>query len=124
VRIEREVHGKTRVSRGVDWQRALYIPLTILAWLAVIVAGFWILSHFAKTIMTVILAAIIAFALTPVVSLLSRYMRLPLAIGASYILGLTLVLGMLALVIVTAAEQVKAEVSTADDGVSQESAAS
>lgn len=89
-----------------DWQRALFIPLTILAWLAVIVVAGWLMSHVMKTVLTLILSGIVAFALTPLVRFFQRYMSRGLAIALAYLLGFTVILGMLALIVVTAAGQV------------------
>lgn len=89
-----------------DWQRALFIPLTILAWLAVIVVALWLISHVTKTVLTLVLSAIVAFALTPLVRLFERYMPRSLAIGLAYLLGFTVILGLIALIVVTAAGQV------------------
>lgn len=89
-----------------DWQRALFIPLTILAWLALIVIAGWLLSHVVKTILTLVLSGVVAFALTPLVSRLSRWMPRLLAIGGAYIIGFAVVIGLGALVVVTAAAQV------------------
>jgi predicted PurR-regulated permease PerM len=89
-----------------DWQRALYIPLTILAWLAVIVVTGWLLGHVVKTILTLVFSGIVAFALTPVVSFLERWMPRLLAITVAYILGFALILGLGALLVYNAAEQV------------------
>ncbi len=89
-----------------DWQRALFIPLTILAWLAVIVVALWLISHVTKTVLTLILSGIVAFALTPLVRLFERYMPRSVAIGLAYLLGFTVILGLVALIVVTAAGQV------------------
>ena len=91
-----------------SWQRALYIPLIVLAWLAVLLVGGWMLSHVAKTVLTLLLSGIAAFALTPLVSLLARVMPRGLAIAVAYILGFVVVLGLLAFLVVTAATQVTA----------------
>ena len=88
-----------------NWQRAFFIPLTILAWLAVIVIGGWLLGHILKTILTLILSGIVAFALTPLVKVLSRFMPRGIAIAVAYVLGFTVILGFGALLVVTAAEQ-------------------
>lgn len=93
-------------STDVDWQQAFFIPLTILAWLALVVIGGWLLSHVVKTILTLILSGIVAFALTPVVSFLSRWMPRGLAIALAYIGGFAIIFGLLALIVVTAADQV------------------
>ncbi len=89
-----------------DWQGALYPPLTILAWLVVIVIGLWLASHFVKTILTLVLATIVAFALTPLVGWLSKYVPRGIAIALAYLVGFSVILGMLAFVIVTATSQV------------------
>jgi predicted PurR-regulated permease PerM len=89
-----------------SWQRALYLPLIILAWLAVLVVGGWLLSHVTKTILTLILSGIVAFALTPLVSLFARWMPRPLAIAIAYILGFAVLFGLGALLVDTAANQI------------------
>lgn len=96
----------SRPSTTRDWQRALYIPLTILAWVAVIVVTGWLLGHVVKTVLTLVLSGIVAFALTPLVSLLTRFMPRFLAIFLAYFLGFAIILGLGALLVFTAAEQV------------------
>lgn len=93
-------------SSTTDWQRALYIPLTILAWLAVIVIGGWLLTHVLKTILTLVLSGVVAFALTPLVRILSRWMPRSIAIGLAYVVGFAVILGLISLVVATAAAQV------------------
>ncbi len=89
-----------------SWQHALYIPLTILAWLAVALVAGWLLGHVAKTVLTLVLSGVVAFALTPLVSLLTRWLPRILSIAVAYILGFALVFGLLSLLIFTAASQV------------------
>src|SRR5579859_6999133 len=93
-------------DREWDWQSALFPPLTILAWLAVIVIGGWLLGHFVKTILTLVLAGIVGFALTPLVRWLSAYMPRAFAIAVAYVVGFSVILGMLAFVVVTATAQI------------------
>lgn len=90
----------------VDWQRALFIPLTILAWLAVAIIAGWLLGHVLKTILTLILSGVIAFALTPLVSFFSRWVPRSVAIALAYVLGFGLVFGLGALLVVTVAAQI------------------
>lgn len=89
-----------------DWQRALFIPLTILAWLAVMVVSVWLLAHVGKTIITIVLSAVVAFAITPLVSLLDRWMPRGVAILLAYVLGFAVVLGLGALLVVTVSGQI------------------
>jgi predicted PurR-regulated permease PerM len=91
---------------GRDWQRALFIPLTILAWLAVIVVIGWLLSHVVKTILTLVFSGVVAFALTPLVGQLQRWMPRTFAIFIAYVLGFGVILGMITLVVTTAAGQI------------------
>jgi predicted PurR-regulated permease PerM len=89
-----------------SWQRALFLPLIILAWLGVLVVGVWLLSHVTRTIIVLLVSGIVAFALTPLVSFLSRWIPRALAIAAAYVLGFAVLLGLVALIVDTAANQV------------------
>src|SRR5579859_3030891 len=96
--------GDTTAER--DWQQALFIPLTILAWLAVIVIALWLVSHVAKTILTLVLSGIVAFALTPLVGLLNRWLPRGVAIAVAYIFGFGIIIGLGAVVVETTASQI------------------
>ena len=89
-----------------SWQRALYIPLIILAWLAVLIVVGWLLTHVLKTILVLVLSGIVAYALTPLVARLSRLMPRGLAIAVAYVVGFALLLGLAGLIVNTAANQV------------------
>src|SRR5947209_1322188 len=91
-----------------SWQRALYVPLVVLAWLAVLLVACWLLAHVAKALLTLVLAAVLAYALTPLVSRLARQIPRGLAIVVSYVLGVAVVLGLGVFLVVTAATQVSA----------------
>jgi predicted PurR-regulated permease PerM len=86
-------------------QRALLIPLVILAWLALLVVVAWLLGHVTRALLIVILAALIAFALTPLVNLLARWMPRALALALAYLVGFLVVLGLLSIVVATAGTQ-------------------
>ncbi len=88
------------------WMRALLLPLTILAWLAVILLVGWLLSHVTRALLILVLSALVAFALTPLVDLLSRFLPRGLATALAYVLGFGLVGAFLAYVVTTAAGQV------------------
>lgn len=85
--------------------RALLIPLTILAWLALLVVAGWLLGHVAHAILILALATIIAFAVAPIVSFLSRWMPRAGAIAIAYVLAFTLIFGLLGMVVGEAATQ-------------------
>ncbi len=104
-------------SSGVPsgWLRALVLPLIVLAWLALAVLGLWVLSHFTRTILLLVLATVLAFALAPLAKLFGRWMARPFAIGLAYIVGLSVVFGFGAYVIATAAAQVGALVANLPD---------
>ena len=88
------------------WVRALVLPLIVLAWLAVLVLAGWLLGHVTRTILLVVLSAVLAFALTPLATLLQRWMPRAWAIGVAYLIGVSVVLGFGAYVIATAVVQV------------------
>lgn len=87
------------------WQRALLIPLTILAWLAVLGVIGWLLEHIARTLLMVALATVVAFAITPVVNFGARFMPRLVAIALSYLFAFLLVIALIGVVIATVAGQ-------------------
>jgi len=80
--------------------------MTILAWLAVLLVAAWLLSHITHAILVLVLATLITFALAPLVGLLQQWMPRALAIAVAYVVGFSLIFGLLAVVVATAAEQI------------------
>jgi predicted PurR-regulated permease PerM len=85
--------------------RALLIPLVVLAWLALLMVVAWLLGHVTRALLIVVLAALIAFALTPLVNLLARWMPRAIALALSYLVGFVVVFGLLGIVVATAGAQ-------------------
>ena len=96
------------VLQGVPgtWLRALVLPLIVLVWLALMVVALWLLSYFTHTILILVLAAVLAFAFTPLANLFGRWTRRPVAIALAYIVGLAVIFGFGAYVIATAVDQI------------------
>jgi predicted PurR-regulated permease PerM len=95
--------------------RALLVPLTILAWLAVLLVAGWLLGHVAHALLILVLATVITFAVVPLVSLLSRWLPRAVAIALAYLLAFALIFGLLSVLIVTAAQQTLALVTHLPD---------
>ncbi|MGH7860926.1 MAG: AI-2E family transporter, partial [Candidatus Dormibacteraceae bacterium] len=95
------------VPRSSRWSTALLAPLTILAWLAVVLVAGWLLSHVTRALMTIVFSAVIAYALTPVVRLLNRFVPRAVAVAIAFLVGFVVVFGLLGIVVVTAATQVQ-----------------
>jgi predicted PurR-regulated permease PerM len=93
------------------WLRALLLPLIVLSWLALLLLALWVLGHFTRTILLVTLAAVLAFAFTPLARFFSRWAPRPLAIGLAYLLGLGVVFGCGAYIVATSLAQVTSLVS-------------
>jgi predicted PurR-regulated permease PerM len=105
VRRDRVGDVVTELGDNSRLQRALLIPLVILAWLALLVIVVWLLGHVTRALLVVILAALIAFALTPLVNLLARWMPRAVALALAYLIGFLVVLGLLSIVVATAGTQ-------------------
>ena len=90
------------------WPRALLLPLTILAWLAVLVVIGWLLQHVARTLLMVVLAVVVAFAVSPLVNLLSRFLPRMVALALAYLLAFLVLVGLVGLVVATLAGEVGA----------------
>jgi predicted PurR-regulated permease PerM len=88
------------------WLRALILPLIIIAWLALAVLFIWVLGHFTRTLLVVVLAVVLAFAFTPLANFFHRWAPRPVAIALAYLVGLCVVFGFGAYVVATAAEQI------------------
>jgi predicted PurR-regulated permease PerM len=86
--------------------RALLIPLVVLAWLAVLVLVGWLLGHVTHALLVLVLSTVVAFALTPVVELLDRWLPRALAIAVAYVFGFSLLIGLLSVVVMSAATEI------------------
>jgi predicted PurR-regulated permease PerM len=104
-------HGRV-MDVPKSWQRALVLPLIVLAWLAVAVVVVWLLSHITRTILLVVLAAVLAFALRPLADFFDRWVPRAVAIGLAYLLGMSVVFGLGAYIVATAVGQVMALVAS------------
>src|ERR1041385_5640932 len=89
---ETEKFSQPLKSETQNWQRALLLPLTILAWLAIGIILLWLLSHIAHAVLVIALAIIVTFAVAPLVQLFERRLRRPLAIAIAYLFGIGIVL--------------------------------
>lgn len=87
------------------WARRRDIPIAILAWTTLVAVVLWGAGHIASTILLLIIAALLAYALAPGVKLLERVMPRFLAILIMYILVLGLVSLLIYFIISTALQQ-------------------
>jgi predicted PurR-regulated permease PerM len=88
------------------WSRRRDIPLAILAWSGVVILIIWLAGHVATTILLLIIAALLAYALAPGVGILARVMPRFLAILIVYLIFLGGIGGLVYLIIRTAVDQV------------------
>ena len=88
------------------WARRRDIPIAILAWTALAAVILWAASHIASTLLLLVLAALLAYALAPGVKLLERVMPRFLAILIMYIVVLGVVSLLIYFVVSTAIQQV------------------
>jgi predicted PurR-regulated permease PerM len=86
--------------------RALLVPLVVLAWLAVLLLVGWLLGHVTHALLILVLSTVVAFALSPMVDLLERWLHRLLAIAIAYVFGFSLLLGLLSIVVVSAATEI------------------
>jgi predicted PurR-regulated permease PerM len=87
--------GQTGASPSNKWTRRLVIPLTVLAWIALVAVVLWAASHIIRSLIVLAIAALLAYALAPAVKQFERVMPRLLAILIVYLIvlgGLTLLL--------------------------------
>ncbi|MEO8971579.1 MAG: AI-2E family transporter [Ktedonobacteraceae bacterium] len=88
------------------WQRRRDIPLAILAWIAVGIIILMALGYVTHTVIVLIIAGLLAFALSPVVKFLARFMPRFLAILIVYLVILSGLGFLIYLIISTATSQI------------------
>jgi predicted PurR-regulated permease PerM len=71
---------------SINWARRRDIPIAILAWTAVVVLIFWGASHIIRTLLLLIVAALIAYAIAPGVKFFQRFLPRAIAILIMYLL--------------------------------------
>ena len=81
------------VSASTNWSRRRDITVTIFLWIVFAVAGLWVASHLVRPLLIVVLAALLAYAVSPAVRLLARAVPYPLAIVLIYLLLVGLIGG-------------------------------
>jgi predicted PurR-regulated permease PerM len=110
---------RSRPAVPSSWLRALVLPLIVLSWLALLVLLIWLLGYFTKTILMIALAAVLAFALTPLANFFGRWVPRAWAIGLAYVVGVSLVVGFGAYIVATAVAQVSNLVTSLPDYAQQ-----
>src|SRR6266566_2906628 len=76
-------------SGSSKWTRRRDIPLSILAWIGVVAVVLWVASHIVRSLLLLAIAALLAYALVPVVKLLERVMPRFLAMLIVYLIVLS-----------------------------------
>nr|BBH93957.1 AI-2E family transporter [Thermogemmatispora argillosa] len=88
------------------WTRRRDIPLAILAWMALGVLALWGISHIAHSLLMLVIAALLAYAIAPAVRLLERFVPRLVAILLVYLVVLGGLSVLLYFVISTTVEQI------------------
>ncbi len=88
------------------WAQRRDIPIAILAWIALGLVTLWALGWISRTLLVIIVATLLAFALAPAVKLLSRFIPRIIAILIVYLVVLSAISLLLYFVASTTIEQV------------------
>lgn len=105
-RSDREIQNATK------WARRRDIPIAVLAWLVLGGLILWAASYITRSLLVVIVAALLAFALTPAVKLLQRFMPRVLAVIIVYLVVLSGISLLFYAIINTAISQVSSLAET------------
>ncbi len=100
------VESSQDVGQGINWTRARDIPLSILGWMLVLFFAFWGAGHIIGTLLVLAIAALIAYALAPIVALLRRWLPWPISIAIVYLVFVGLLLLLISVIVDTAIQQV------------------
>jgi predicted PurR-regulated permease PerM len=87
------------------WKRRRDIPLAILAWIGVLAVVIWGATHIVRVLLLLVIAALLAYALAPLVTWLQRVVPRPLAIVVTCLVVLALLALLVYLITTTALHQ-------------------
>jgi predicted PurR-regulated permease PerM len=93
------------VAMIATWIRRCGFPFAILSWTGVALLLLWLAGHILQTLLLLTIAALLAYALSPVVNLLTRIMPRVLAILIVYLVILGALSAVLYLIVSTAIMQ-------------------
>jgi predicted PurR-regulated permease PerM len=80
--------SQTGASPSNKWIRRFDIPLTVLAWIALVAVVLWAAEHIIRSLIVLAIAALLAYALAPAVKQFERVMPRLLAILIVYLIVL------------------------------------
>jgi predicted PurR-regulated permease PerM len=92
--------------QAAKWTKRRDMPLAILAWAAVILLVLWLASHVAGTLLIIVISCLLAYALVPLVTVLSQVMPRVLAVIIVYVVVLAGIGTLLYFVISSAVTQI------------------
>src|ERR1700682_782480 len=92
---------RRKTATTVAWTRRLIISLTFLAWLALIIVVFNVLGYVTAALVILVMAALIAYAVVPLVGFFQRIMPRALAILIVYLIILGLIVFLFYLLVIT-----------------------
>ncbi len=92
---------------ATKWARRRDIPLAILAWTGVLFIIFWGAGHISRTIILLVVAALLAYALAPAVAFFERFMPRFLAMVLVYLVVLTGISALGYFIVSAAVDQIK-----------------
>ena len=102
------------ISSSAKWIRRISIPLVTLAWIALAAVILWAASHIGRSLILLAIAALLAVALAPAVTLATRVMPRMLAILVVYIvvlIGLGLVIYFISRTTIQQVNELRSEVT-------------
>ena len=102
------------IGISAKWIRRVGIPLATLAWIGLVAVLLWAASHVARSLILLAIAAILAYALAPLVKVLQRFLPRLLAILLVYLIvmgAISVVLYFLIRAALTQVEELKSQVS-------------
>jgi predicted PurR-regulated permease PerM len=85
-RVLKNADNSSPTISPTNWARRRDIPIAILAWAALVALVLWGASHIIRTLLLLIIAALIAYAIAPGVKFFQRFLPRAVAILLMYLL--------------------------------------
>ena len=100
--------NQNRTLANQRWGRRRDIVITSLGMLVIVAVLVWAMAHVAHALLVVVIAALLAYALFPAVTLLSRYVPRAVAIVVVYLAVVSVIGAIGYLIVTTAIDQITA----------------
>ena len=104
--IEQPPSANTKLSALAIWQKRFFVIATMIGGLVLIAMLFWLMGQIIEPIIYVLISAILAYVLSPLVGIFERFLPRPLAILTTLLIVAGIIIFLVYIICVVAIQQI------------------